>query len=212
MFTAFRFRRLRKRSAALVLAFSALGAEPLSFELLETARSRHVTAHNLIAVEVVRVNGSAPVRYEIFWQNGEKMRKGTRGWERIAEVRERTNAAFAFGKFEGLDGGFRLRPPRREGSFWLIVAEGHHSEWRAQRRRYWVEAVSGRLFRYECEIVRDGAAARKGSRFRYEYGADGLVRYESRFSLSGGWVVVKGDISEYRRFRADSVLTVEPNR
>lgn len=191
------------------LSLSALLAaqSPLAFELLERARSLDLGLHDVTAVETVVVNGGKLERFEVLWQRGEKLRKGASGnWERLSEVRERTTASFRFGKFEGLDGGFKLSPAKREGGLFRIDAKGRDGDWRHQERTYWIDEASGALRRYECRIVLNDSAARKGSSFRYEYSAEGLVKYEVRFSISPqpGWTTVRGTLTDYKKFAVDS--------
>ncbi|MBM3754439.1 MAG: hypothetical protein FJW38_10725 [Acidobacteria bacterium] len=199
MSTAFRF--LRSLSLSALLAAET----PLAFELLEKARDLDVLAHDVAAIETVIVNGGKPERHEVLWQHGEKLRKSAGGaWQRLSEVREKTPASFRFGKFEGLDGGFKLSPSKREGALIRIDAKGHDNAWRHQERTYWIDPASGALRRYECRIVADDSAARKGSFFRYEYGAEGLKGYDARFSLGREWTMVRGTLSDYKKFAVDS--------
>lgn len=199
MSTAYRF--LRSLSLSALLAAQT----PLAFELLEHARDLDVAAHDLTAIETVIVNGGKPARYEVLWQHGEKLRKGGDGkWQRLSELREKTPASFRFGKFEGLNGGFKLSASKREGAFLRLDARGRDNEWRHQERTYWIDEASGALRRYECRIVADDSAARKGSYFRYEYSAEGLTSYNARFSLGREWITVRGTFSNYRKFAVDS--------
>lgn len=199
MSTAYRF--LRSLSLSALLAAQT----PLAFELLEKARSLDTPAHDVTAIETVAVNGGKPERYEVLWQHGEKMRKAADGkWQRLSEVREKTPSSFRFGKFEGLDGGFKLAPAKRDGALIRIEAKGRLHEWSHQERTYWIDEASGALRRYECRIVVDDSAARKGSYFRYEYSAGGLVKYDVRFSLGREWTAVRGTLSDYKKFAVDS--------
>jgi hypothetical protein len=205
MSTAYRF--LKSLSLSTLLA----ARTPLAFELLEKARSLDVAAHDVTAVETVVVNRGKPERFVVLWQRGEKLRQSAGGkWERLDELRQKTTSSFRFGKFEGLDGGFKLSPPKREGTLLRIEAKGRLPDWAHQERTYWIDAAGGALRRYECRIVVDDSAARKGSYFRYEYGPEGLIQYEARFSIAPqpGWTTVRGTLTEYRKFSVDSrVLT-----
>lgn len=199
MSTAYRF--LRSLSLSALLAAQT----PLAFELLEKARSLDTPSHNVTAIETVAVNGRNPERYEVLWQHGEKLRKGADGkWQSVREVREKTPASFRFGKFEGLDGGFKLSPAKRDGALIRIEAKGRDGAWLQQERTYWIDESNGALRRYECRIVLDDSAARTGSYFRYEYGAEGILRYDVRFSLGREWIAVRGSFSDYKKFAVDS--------
>ncbi|MBM3785649.1 MAG: hypothetical protein FJW30_14890 [Acidobacteria bacterium] len=189
----------------------ALAARPpLAFEVLEGARRQDVPAHNLTATETVTINGRAPETYTILWQHGEKIRRVGDSWRRIEDERAEANARFAFGKWAGLDGGFKLRGLKTDRGLWLVQAEGHLGEWMRQRRRYWIEPENGRLRRFECQIVRDGGEARKGSEFRFEFGEKGLVSYWAKFALGQGrWTTVQGAITNYKTFSTDSKILVQ---
>ncbi len=199
MSTAYRF--LKSLSLSALVAAQT----PLAFELLEKARSLDVVSHDVTAVETVVVNGGKPERFDVLWQRGEKLRKGADGnWARLAELRERTPSSFRFGKFEGLDGGFKLSPAKREGTLFRIEAKGRDNEWRHQQRTYWIDEADGTLRRYECRIVSDDSEARKGSYFRYEYSEAGLMKYDVRFSLGREWITVRGTFTDYKKFAVDS--------